>query len=101
MPAHTLSADTAAIRAFGSAYTTHAAALAAVASALRSIPAPGAALGPVGAGYLAALAGAVADQSDAVAALEADTRAGGCAAELSAAGYEAAGRRAAELLPRV
>lgn len=101
MPADPLLADTAAILALGSAYTAHAADLAAVAAALRSVPVPTAALGPVGAAFTAALTDAVAEQSDAVGALEVDARAGGSVASGTAAGYEVAGHRAAGLLPQV
>jgi len=64
-------ADTDAIRALGSANSAHADDLAAVAAALSSLPiaAAGSSLGPVGAGFVSALAEAVVDGSRAVAAL--------------------------------
>ncbi|MDV3130086.1 hypothetical protein M1247_34645 [Mycobacterium sp. 21AC1] len=101
MPADPLLADTAAIRTLGRDYTAHAAELAAVAVTLRSVPLPATALGPVGAVFVAALTDAVAEQSDAVGALEVDARAGGSAAGFTAAGYDAAVYRAAGLLPQV
>lgn len=64
-------ADTDAIRALGSANATHADDLAAIATALSSLPiaAAGPSFGPVGTGFLTALTAAVADGSRAVAAL--------------------------------
>lgn len=64
-------ADTDAIRALGSANSAHADDLAAIAAGLSSLPiaAVGSSLGPVGAGFVAALTEAVADGSRAVAIL--------------------------------
>lgn len=99
MPAATLRADMAAIRALGDALNAHAADLDAVATALRSIPAP--VLGPIGERFAAAFAQAVSAHSDAVAALGIRTGAGAVNAHSAAADYDSAGRRAAQLLPRV
>ncbi|MED5812477.1 hypothetical protein VST63_08890 [Mycolicibacterium sp. 050232] len=99
MPAETLRADMAAIRAFGAALNAHAADLDAVAAALRAIPAPE--LGPVGERFAAAFAQAVSAHSDAVASLGVRTGAGAVSARSTAADYDSAGRRAAQLLPRV
>ncbi|MDF3337306.1 hypothetical protein P3H80_07735 [Mycolicibacterium septicum] len=101
MPAENLRADMAAIRTLGDALNAHAADLSAVAAALRSIPSPGAALGPIGDRFAAAFADAVGAHSDAVAALGACTGAGAVCAGNTAAGYDAAGQRAAQLLPQV
>jgi hypothetical protein len=101
MPAETLRADMAAIRTLGDALDAYAAELSAVAAALRSIPSPGAALGPIGDRFAAAFTDAVGAHSDAVAALGASTGAGAVSAGNTAAGYDAAGQRAAQLLPRV
>lgn len=94
-------ADTATIHALGSAYTTHAADLAAVAAALRSIPPPSEALGPVGDRFLTAFTHAVARQSDAVAALGERVQVAGVVAGHNATSFDAAGSRAAGLLPEV
>lgn len=94
-------ADTALIRALGSAYTTHAADLTSAAALLRSADTPASALGPVGAGFLAAFRTALADHSAAITALGADTRTAGVTAAGTAAGFDAASRRAADLLPWV
>ncbi|MGV0813153.1 hypothetical protein ABQF34_14425 [Mycolicibacterium boenickei] len=101
MPADTLRADLAAIRALGDALAAHAADLDAVAAALRSMPSPAAALGPVGERFVAAFTAAVGDHSDAVAALGARAGAGVVSASATSADYDAAGQRAAQLLPRV
>jgi len=61
-------ADTDAIRALGSANSTHAADLAAVAATLSAVPVT-ATLGPVGARFVSALAEAAADGARAVVAL--------------------------------
>ncbi|MGV0741486.1 hypothetical protein [Mycolicibacterium sp. XJ870] len=94
-------ADTLLIRALGGAYTAHAAELAAIAAALRSVPSPATALGPVGDRFLAAFADAVTDQVAAAAALGDETQTAGATAGQNAASYDAAGHRAAHLLPRV
>lgn len=101
MPADTLGADMAAIRALGDALDAHAADLAAVADALRSMPSPEAALGPIGERFAAVFADSVSAHSDAVATLSARTGAGAVSAGNTATGYDAAGQRAAQLLPRV
>jgi hypothetical protein len=83
-------ADTDAIRAFGAANSAQAADLAAVAAALSSMPdaAASSMLGPIGSGFLAALADAVAHESRAVAALSDRLAAGQLTAVASAAAYE-------------
>ncbi len=101
MPAETVHADMAAIRALGDALTAHAADLGAAVAILRSMPSPAAALGPVGERFVSALAEAVSRHSDAIADLSARTGAGATRAGHTAAGYDAAGRRAAQLLPQV
>ncbi len=95
-------ADTDAIAALGSACSAQAADLSAIASALSSLPGPAMAdlFGPVGAGYLAALAEAVADQSRAVAALGKSVAAAATTAAASAAGYDDADGRAGGRLVR-
>jgi len=81
-------ADTDAIRSLGAANAEHATDLAAVATALSSLPDAADALGPVGARFLATLTDAAADASRAVTAL-ADRLAAGCrTARASAAAYE-------------
>jgi hypothetical protein len=86
-------ADTDAIRALGAANSAHAADLAAVATALSSMPDAADALGPVGARFVAALADATAEASRAVSSL-ADRLAAGCrTAHGSAAAYENADDR--------
>ncbi len=88
-------ADTDAIRSFGAANSAHASDLAAVASALSSMPdaAVVTGLGPVGARFLAALADATTDASHAVTAL-ADRLSAGCrTAHTAAAAYEDADER--------
>jgi hypothetical protein len=94
-------ADTALIRALGSAYAAHAADLTAAAALLRSADTPASALGPVGAEFLAAFRTALADQSAAITALGTEARTAGTAAAGTAAGFDAASHRAADLLPRV
>ena len=81
-------ADTDAIRALGAANSAHAADLATVATALSSLPDAGAALGPVGARFVSALADATAEASRAVRALADRLEAGGHTAHASAAAYE-------------
>ncbi|MDH6196871.1 hypothetical protein M2272_003524 [Mycobacterium frederiksbergense] len=98
---HTLHADTDSIGALGDALATHAADLTAVAAALRSVPSPAAALGPIGARFLVAFTEAVAGHSEAVAALGARTGVGAVGAGDTVARYDMAGQRAAQLLPRV
>ncbi|MBU9763939.1 hypothetical protein FR943_08800 [Mycobacterium sp. TNTM28] len=101
MPADTLRADLTAIRALGDALTRHATDLDQLAAALRAMPSPAAALGPVGERFVTAFIEAVGRHSDAVLALGTDTAAGAARAGATAAQYAAAGQRAAELLPRV
>jgi hypothetical protein len=85
-------ADTDAIRALGAANSAHAADLAAVATALSSMP-DAVELGPVGARFMAALAEATTEASRAVTAL-ADRLAAGCrTAHASADAYENADGR--------
>ena len=93
-------ADTDAIRALGSASSAHAADLAAITAALSSLPgaATPALFGPVGAGFLAALAEAAACESRAVAALSDSLAAAGITAGASAAAYADADRRGGGLL---
>jgi hypothetical protein len=93
-------ADTEAIRAFGAASSAQADDLAAVASALSSMPGADA-FGPVGARFLAALSEATTETSRAVSAL-ADRLAAGCStARASAAAYENADARTGALVSRV
>ena len=87
--------------ALGDAYRTHAADLAAAAAALRSIPSPAAELGTVGDRFVAAFIDALAFQSRTAAALSESAHAAGATAGGSAAAFDAAGQRAAHLLPRV
>ncbi|GAS89962.1 hypothetical protein [Mycolicibacterium brisbanense] len=94
-------ADTDLIRALGSAYATHAADLTAAAALVRSADTPASALGPVGADFLAALRTALADHSAAITALGVHARAASVSAAGTAADFDAVGRRAADLLPRV
>ena len=86
-------ADTDAIRSLGAANSEHATDLAAVATALSSLPDSADALGPVGARFLAALADATADASRAVTALADRLAAGSRTARVSAAAYENADER--------
>jgi len=92
-------ADTEAIRTFGAASSAQAADLAAVASALSSLPGADA-FGPVGARFLAALADA-AETSRAVTALIDRLATGGLTAHTSAAAYESADARTGALVSRV
>ncbi|MHC9291582.1 hypothetical protein ACRCUN_03900 [Mycobacterium sp. LTG2003] len=94
-------ADTATIRTLGRAYVTHAAGLAAVAAALRATPSPPDGLGPVGDRFLAVFTEAVMNHSNAVAALGERTHAACVAAARNATSFDAAGDRAAGLLPQV
>jgi hypothetical protein len=96
-------ADTDAIRAFGAANSAHAVDLAAVAAVLASMPgaAAGSMLGPVGSGFLAALADATTHASRAVAALGDRVAAGRDTARASASAYEAADAHGGRLMARV
>ena len=93
-------ADTDAIRALGSASSAQAADLAAIAATLSLLPGPttAALFGPVGAGFLAALAEAVAEHSRGVAALSDSVGAAATTAGASAAAYDDADSRAGDLL---
>lgn len=101
MTADSLRADLPGIHALGGAFDAHAADLSAVAAALRSMPSPADALGPIGERFVAAFAASVSAHIDAVAALSTRASAGAVSAGATAAGYDAAGQRAAALLPRV
>jgi hypothetical protein len=95
-------ADTEAIRAFGAANSAQAADLAAVAATLASMPGPAAAaLGPVGARFLAALAEATTEASRAVSALADRLATGFVTAHASAAAYENADDHTGALVSRV
>jgi excreted virulence factor EspC (type VII ESX diderm) len=96
-------ADTDAIRVFGAANSVQAADLAAVAAALSSMPRAGvsAALGPVGARFLAALAEATADAGRAAAALGERLEAGHVTARASASAYENADERLGGAITRL
>ena len=93
-------AYTDAIRALGSAESAQAADLAAIAVALSSLPGASTAalFGPVGAGFLAALADAAAIEAGAVAALLHTVAAAGTTAGAWAAAYADADRRVGALL---
>jgi len=96
-------ADTDAIRALGSVNSAQAADLADVAATLSSLPVAATApmLGPVGTGFLTALAEAVADGSRAAAALSEHLSASGMTARSAALAYDdadhGAGRRITEV----
>jgi hypothetical protein len=93
-------ADTDAIRALGSASSTQAADLAAIAATLLSLPNPALAstLGPVGARFLAALADATAREAQAVTALS-DSVAAACpTAHATATAYGDADHRVGNAL---
>ncbi len=81
-------ADTDAIRALGSANSTHAADLAAIAAELSSLPVAASMFGPVGARFLSALAEAAADGSRAAAALSQRLAASTTTANAAAATYD-------------
>jgi len=87
-------ADTEAIRALGSANSTHAADLASIAATLSSLPDSASALGPVGAGFLSALAATAYEDSRAVAALGDRLAASTSTAHTAAAAYDNADRGA-------
>jgi hypothetical protein len=96
-------ADTDAIRALGSATSAQAAELASIAQTLSSLPHTTAAemLGPVGAGFLAALAEAAADVSRAVTAMSDRLSGARTTAHAAATAYEAADHEAGTLIHRV
>lgn len=89
-------ADTDAIRTLAAASASHADELAAIASALSSLPTGGAAssFGPVGAPFLAAIIDAVAREADAVVALAERAATTHSAAAASAATYDEVDARA-------
>jgi hypothetical protein len=93
-------ADTDAIRALGSASCANAADLSTAAAALSSLPGAATAqvFGPVGAGFLAALADAAARESCLVAALSENLGAASMTASVSAAAYDGADNRVGDLL---
>jgi Excreted virulence factor EspC, type VII ESX diderm len=96
-------ADTDAVRVFGAANSVQAVDLAAVAAALSSMPGAGvgAALGPVGARFLAALAEAAADAGRAASALSERLEAGHVTARASASAYENADERLGGAITRL
>ncbi|OBC07452.1 hypothetical protein A5784_08940 [Mycobacterium sp. 852013-50091_SCH5140682] len=94
-------ADTALIRALGSAHAAHAADLSAAAALVWSTDTPASALGPVGADFVAALRTALTEHSAAITALSVQARAAAMSAAGTAADFDAVGRRAADLLPWV
>jgi Excreted virulence factor EspC, type VII ESX diderm len=81
-------ADTDAVRALGSANSTHATDLADIAATLSSLPDAASMLGPVGAQFLIALAEAAADGSRAVASLSDRLATSNRTAYASAAAYD-------------
>lgn len=92
-------ADTEVIRRFGRDGHALCADLAAVVDALRAVPVDAAqALGPVGAGFAAALADAVAAQCWQAADLAARAAAGAGAAQSCASAYDGAAHRATALI---
>ena len=93
-------ADTDAVRTFGSANAAQAADLAAVAAALSALP-DDAALGPIGARFLAAYADAAAQTSRAASALADRLSTGYRTAHAAAAAYEDADARTGTALSGV
>jgi Excreted virulence factor EspC, type VII ESX diderm len=96
-------ADTDAIRTLGKATSAQAAELASIAATLSSLPEGAAAemLGPIGAGFLAALAEAAAEGSRAVAALSDRLSGAGTTAHAAAVAYETADHDAGALIHKV
>ena len=92
--------DTDAIRALGAACSAQADDLSAAAAALKSLPGPdaAAAFGPVGAGFLAALADAVAAEARAITALGDDLASAHSVSGAVAEAYADADRRGSRLL---
>ena len=92
--------DTNAICALGTDCSTHADDLSTVAAALRSLPGAGAAtaFGPVGAGFLAALAEAVRTEMRAVIALSDDLASAHSLTGVVAQAYSDADRHGSQLL---
>jgi hypothetical protein len=80
--------DTDAIRALGSAHTTHADDLAGIAASLTSLPTGSAVFGPIGARFVAGLATAAAEASHVVAALSHRLSTSTGTAYAAAAAYE-------------
>lgn len=87
-------ADTDAVRTLAAATAAHADRLGAIAAKLTAVPANTAAFGPVGEPFLAALAGAVAEQARIVAALGDAASATGDTAYRTALAYDDADDRA-------
>ena len=92
--------DTNAICALGTDCSTHADDLSAAAAALTSLPGAGgaAAFGPVGAGFLAALADAVTTEARAIVALSEDLASAHSVTGVVAEAYADADRRGSHLL---
>ena len=92
--------DTNTIRALGTDCATHADDLSATAAELKSLPGAGAAaaFGPVGAGFLAALADAVATEARAIAALSEELDSGHAVTGVTAEAYDDADRHGSRLL---
>ncbi|OBB17819.1 hypothetical protein A5662_05465 [Mycobacteriaceae bacterium 1482268.1] len=92
--------DTNVIRTLGTDCSNQADDLSAAAAALKSLPGPGAttAFGPVGAGFLAALAEAVVVEARAVIALSEDLASARPISGVMADAYAAADRRGSRLL---
>jgi hypothetical protein len=93
-------ADTEAIRALGTAGAAHAADLADVAAALSAMPfaAASSTFGPVGAGFLSALAAAAADGARTLTAVRDRLSAAGATAHTAAAAYDTADDDAGALI---
>lgn len=96
-------ADTDVIRALGAAHCRQAADLDAVAASLRSVAGPGcaAALGPVGAGFLAALTEALARESGVATQLSERVAAAGHTAAAAATAYDGAEHRVGQSITAV
>ncbi len=92
--------DTNAIRALGSDCSTHADDLSTAAAELKSLPGAdaAAAFGPVGAGFLAALADAVTTEARAIVALSEELASGHSVAGVAAQAYDDADRHGSRLL---
>jgi len=92
--------DTYAIRALSTDFSTHADDLSTTAAELTSLPGAGAAaaFGPVGAGFLAALADAVTAEARAIAALSEQLASGHSVAAVAAEAYDDADRHGSRLL---
>jgi hypothetical protein len=92
--------DTNAIHALGTDYSSNADGLSMAAAALASLPGPDAAtaLGPVGTGFLTALADAIAAEARAIAALGEDLASAQSVAGVVADAYADADRRGSRLL---